>query len=66
MDILLSHFADKQVFPKLDLVGWYVTGQSLSESDMAVNRKVERFFILVEVAVISFQLLFLLLYAFLL
>jgi len=35
--LLLS---DKQVFPRLDLVGWYVTGQGVSDIDMAVNRKV--------------------------
>ena len=34
--------ADKQVFAKLDLVGWYVTGEELGEADMAVNKKVGR------------------------
>lgn len=30
----------KQVFPKLDLVGWYTTGQEIDENDLAVNQKV--------------------------
>mmetsp|Transcript_16050 Transcript_16050/g.34706 ORF Transcript_16050/g.34706 Transcript_16050/m.34706 type:complete len:305 (-) Transcript_16050:43-957(-) len=30
----------KQVFPKLDVVGWYTTGQDLEEADKAVNRKI--------------------------
>lgn len=32
--------ADKQVFPKLDIVGWYATGEEIGDDDMAVHRKV--------------------------
>lgn len=28
----------KQVFPKLDLVGWYTTGSSIGEHDMSINQ----------------------------
>lgn len=33
-------FADKQVFPKLDIVGWYATGEQIQDDDMAIHRKV--------------------------
>lgn len=32
--------ADKQVFPKLDVVGWYATGAEVTPEDMEVNRTV--------------------------
>jgi len=32
--------ADKTVFPKQDVVGWYCTGQQLEEQHMAVHRRV--------------------------
>lgn len=32
--------ADKQVFPKLDIVGWYATGEDIQEADMLIHRKV--------------------------
>lgn len=32
--------ADKQVFPKLDIVGWYATGEEIGDDDMAIHRKV--------------------------
>lgn len=32
--------ADKQVFPKLDVVGWYTTGSELTDQDQAVIQKV--------------------------
>ena len=28
------------MFPKLDVVGWYATGEDLEEGDMLINRKV--------------------------
>ena len=31
--------ADKQVFPKLDIVGWYATGEEVQETDMLIHRK---------------------------
>ena len=31
---------DKQVFPTLDIVGWYATGESVNEADMHILRKV--------------------------
>lgn len=33
--------ADKQVFPKLDIVGWYATGEGIQDADMAIHRKVQ-------------------------
>ncbi|KAL3161406.1 hypothetical protein ABBQ32_010296 [Trebouxia sp. C0010 RCD-2024] len=30
----------KQVFPKLDIVGWYATGEEIQDDDMAIHRKV--------------------------
>lgn len=35
-----THTADKAVFPKQDLVGWYVTGAQLEPRHMALHRKV--------------------------
>ena len=32
--------ADKQVFPNLDVVGWYTTGSEITEADMQIHRKV--------------------------
>ncbi len=32
--------ADKMVFPKLDLVGWYATGEEITDADVAVNQKI--------------------------
>lgn len=32
--------ADKQVFPKLDTVGWYSTGSSVGQHDMQVHKLV--------------------------
>ena len=32
--------ADKQVFPTLDIVGWYATGEDVNEADMHIHRKV--------------------------
>lgn len=32
--------ADKQVFPSLDIVGWYATGETVQEADMVIHRKV--------------------------
>ena len=31
---------DKQVFPNLDVVGWYTTGSEITEADMQIHRKV--------------------------
>lgn len=33
-------FADKQVFPKLDVVGWYATGSGQHSGDVAMHRRV--------------------------
>ncbi|DBB04951.1 TPA: hypothetical protein ACH3X3_010232 [Trebouxia sp. C0006] len=30
----------KQVFPKLDIVGWYATGEDVQEADMLIHRKI--------------------------
>lgn len=30
----------KMVFPKLDLVGWYATGEEITDADVAVNQKI--------------------------
>ena len=38
--ILRSAAADKQVFPNLDIVGWYATGEDVNEADMHIHRKV--------------------------
>jgi hypothetical protein len=35
-----SHIADKQTFSKLDVVGWYTSGEDLSPDDMEVNKTV--------------------------
>jgi hypothetical protein len=32
--------ADKQTFSKLDVVGWYTTGEDLTPHDMEVNKTV--------------------------
>ena len=32
--------ADKQVFPKLDTVGWYSTGSSIGRHDMQIHKLV--------------------------
>ena len=32
-------YADKQVFSKLDIVGWYATGEEVQEADMLIHRK---------------------------
>lgn len=32
--------ADKKVFPKLDVVGWYSTGSALQEADLELHRAV--------------------------
>ena len=32
--------ADKQVFSKLDVVGWYATGSAVQDSDTAVHKRV--------------------------
>ncbi len=32
--------ADKQTFASLDIVGWYATGKSVSNAEMAIHRKV--------------------------
>lgn len=37
----LLFIADKQVFPKLDIVGWYATGEEIQDDDMAIHRKVQ-------------------------
>ena len=31
---------DKQVFSKLDVVGWYATGSAVQDSDTAVHKRV--------------------------
>lgn len=31
---------DKQVFPKLDLVGWYATGESIDAADLSINQEI--------------------------
>ena len=36
----MSLCADKQVFPKLDVVGWYATGSSQHSGDVAMHRRV--------------------------
>jgi hypothetical protein len=34
--------ADKKVFPKLDVVGWYSTGVALHDADMKLQQAVRR------------------------
>lgn len=29
------------MFPKLDIVGWYATGEEIQDADMAIHRKVQ-------------------------
>jgi COP9 signalosome complex subunit 6 len=31
---------DKQVFPRLDLVGWYATGDSMDAQDLSINQEI--------------------------
>jgi hypothetical protein len=39
---LLLLAADKTVFPKQDIVGWYCSGKQLSDRHLAVHRKVRK------------------------
>jgi hypothetical protein len=39
---LLLVAADKTVFPKQDIVGWYCSGKQLSDRHLAVHRKVRK------------------------
>lgn len=32
--------ADKQVFPKVDVLGWYVTGAAVEETHMQIHKRV--------------------------
>jgi len=34
--------ADKKVFPKLDVVGWYSTGSAVQETDLELQRLARR------------------------
>jgi hypothetical protein len=38
--LLLLLLADKTVFPKMDVVGWYATGAAVSEEHMLIHKKV--------------------------
>lgn len=46
--------ADKQVFPKLDIVGWYATGEEIQDADMAIHKKVQSSMYLVFVGCVTF------------
>jgi len=40
--------ADKKVFPKLDVVGWYSTGVALQDADMKLQQAVRRLLLVVD------------------
>jgi hypothetical protein len=40
--------ADKKVFPKLDVVGWYSTGVTLHDADMTLQQAVRRLLLVVD------------------
>ena len=39
---LMVACADKQVFPKVDVLGWYVTGAAVEDAHMHIHKRVRR------------------------